>query len=65
MGKPEGPLSVRPMLIQPIGAIYKPDADKWRNVVSDHHLCSARCIAALRRLGVGLSRRLSGHCPVA
>ena len=33
MGKLEGPLSVSPMLIQPIGAIYKPDADKWRNVV--------------------------------
>ena len=33
MGKLEGPLSVRPMLVQPIGAIYKPDADKWRNVV--------------------------------
>ena len=33
MDKLEGPLSVRPMLIQPIGAIYKPDADKWRNVV--------------------------------
>ena len=33
MGKLESPLSVRPMLIQHIGAIYKPDADKWRNVV--------------------------------
>ena len=34
MGKLEGPLSVRPMLVQPIGAIYKPDADKWRNVMN-------------------------------
>ena len=33
MGKLEGSPSVRPSARQPIGAIFKPDADNWLKVV--------------------------------